>query len=43
MFKFNNSEFIGKIKSVCSDGTINILKKNGKVQNYNFDEVKMIY
>ncbi len=42
-FKFDNSEFIGKIKSVCSDGTINILKKNGKVQNYNFDEVKMIY
>jgi len=42
-FKFNNLEFIGKIKSVSSDGTINILNRNGKVQNYNFDEVKMIY
>ncbi|MBL6648980.1 MAG: biotin--[acetyl-CoA-carboxylase] ligase [Flavobacteriaceae bacterium] len=43
LFRFNNSEFIGKIKSVFSDGTINILNKNGKVQNYNFDEIKMMY
>jgi len=42
-FEINNSGFIGEIKSVCSDGGINILKNNGKVQNYNFDEIKMMY
>ena len=43
LFEINNSRFIGEIKSISSNGGINILKNNGKVQTYNFDEIKMMY
>jgi len=43
IFQKNNSRFTGKIKSITSNGGINILKKDGKVQTYNFDEIKMMY
>jgi BirA family biotin operon repressor/biotin-[acetyl-CoA-carboxylase] ligase len=43
IFQKNKSRFTGKIKSITSSGGINILKKNGRVQTYNFDEIKMMY
>jgi BirA family biotin operon repressor/biotin-[acetyl-CoA-carboxylase] ligase len=43
IFQKNKSRFTGKIKSITSSGGINILKKDGRVQTYNFDEIKMMY
>jgi BirA family biotin operon repressor/biotin-[acetyl-CoA-carboxylase] ligase len=43
IFQKNKSKFTGKIKSITSSGGINILKKDGRVQTYNFDEIKMMY
>ena len=43
IFQKNKSRFTGKIKSITSIGGINILKKDGRVQTYNFDEIKMMY
>jgi BirA family biotin operon repressor/biotin-[acetyl-CoA-carboxylase] ligase len=43
IFQKNKSRFTGKIKSINSSGGINILKKDGRVQTYNFDEIKMMY
>ena len=43
IFQKNKSRFTGKIKSITSSGGINILKKDGRVQTYNFDQIKMMY
>ena len=43
LFEINNSRFNGEIKSISSNGCINILKTDGRVQTYNFDEIKMMY
>jgi biotin-(acetyl-CoA carboxylase) ligase len=43
IFQKNKSRFTGKIKSITSTGGINILKKDGRVQTYNFDQIKMMY
>ena len=43
LFEINNSRFTGEIKSISSNGGISILRKDGRVQTYNFDEIKMMY
>ena len=43
LFEINNSRFTGEIKSISSNGDISILRKDGRVQTYNFDEIKMMY
>jgi BirA family biotin operon repressor/biotin-[acetyl-CoA-carboxylase] ligase len=43
LFEINNSRFTGKIKSINSNGGISILRKDGRVKTYNFDEIKMMY